>query len=54
MKKRKLGDSNLFISEIGLGCMSLGTDDQKATKLFPLHLMKESIILIRLIYMILE
>ena len=33
MKKRKLGDSNLFISEIGLGCMSLGMDDQKATNI---------------------
>lgn len=31
MKKRKLGNSTLFISEIGLGCMSLGTDEQTAT-----------------------
>jgi len=30
MKKRRLGSSNLFISELGLGCMSLGTDGKKA------------------------
>lgn len=33
MKKRKLGNSNLLVSEIGLGCMSLGTDDQNASKI---------------------
>lgn len=26
MKRRKLGTSDLYVSEIGLGCMSLGTD----------------------------
>lgn len=30
MKRRKLGTSELFVSEIGLGCMSLGTDFSKA------------------------
>jgi aryl-alcohol dehydrogenase-like predicted oxidoreductase len=30
MKRRKLGTSDLFVSEIGLGCMSLGTDYHKA------------------------
>lgn len=30
MKKRKLGNSDIFVSEIGLGCMSLGIDEQKA------------------------
>jgi aryl-alcohol dehydrogenase-like predicted oxidoreductase len=30
MKRRKLGTSDLFVSEIGLGCMSLGTDYSKA------------------------
>lgn len=27
MKKRQLGSSDLYISELGLGCMSLGTDE---------------------------
>lgn len=30
MKKRKLGGSDLFVSELGLGCMSLGTDKKQA------------------------
>jgi aryl-alcohol dehydrogenase-like predicted oxidoreductase len=30
LKKRKLGSSDLYVSEIGLGCMSLGTDFSKA------------------------
>jgi aryl-alcohol dehydrogenase-like predicted oxidoreductase len=30
MKKRQLGSAGLFVSEIGLGCMSLGTDYSKA------------------------
>ncbi len=30
MRKRTLGHSDLEISEIGLGCMSLGTDKAKA------------------------
>ncbi|RSD27326.1 aldo/keto reductase [Mesobacillus subterraneus] len=30
MKKRQLGSSDLYVSEIGLGCMSLGTDYKKA------------------------
>lgn len=30
MKKRKLGQSDLLVSEMGLGCMSLGTDEKKA------------------------
>lgn len=29
MKKRKLGTSDLEISEVGLGCMSLGTEKTK-------------------------
>ncbi|MEC2325057.1 aldo/keto reductase [Lederbergia lenta] len=33
MEKRKLGLSNLQVSKLGLGCMSLGTDEQKATKI---------------------
>lgn len=30
MQKRRLGDSDLFVSEIGLGCMSLGTNEINA------------------------
>ncbi|OMD93494.1 oxidoreductase [Paenibacillus odorifer] len=30
MKKNRLGQSDLYVSEIGLGCMSLGTDEAKA------------------------
>ncbi|WP_186578292.1 aldo/keto reductase [Aquibacillus kalidii] len=31
MKQNKLGKSDLFVSELALGCMSLGTDEKKAT-----------------------
>ncbi|WP_040208245.1 aldo/keto reductase [Neobacillus jeddahensis] len=30
MKKRKLGHSDLFVSELGLGCMSIGTEEKVA------------------------
>jgi aryl-alcohol dehydrogenase-like predicted oxidoreductase len=30
VQKRRLGTSDLFVSELGLGCMSLGTDAKKA------------------------
>lgn len=30
LEKRRLGTSNLYVSEVGLGCMSLGTDEEKA------------------------
>lgn len=33
MKKRKLGHSDLFVSEMGLGCMSLGTDIKQAQEI---------------------
>lgn len=33
MKKNRLGSSDLLVSEIGLGCMSLGTDENKAVSL---------------------
>lgn len=33
MKKNKLGKSDLMVSELGLGCMSLGTVEQEAEKI---------------------
>jgi aryl-alcohol dehydrogenase-like predicted oxidoreductase len=33
MKKRRIGSSDLYVSEIGLGCMSLGTDEAKAIRI---------------------
>ncbi|MEH7110503.1 aldo/keto reductase [Bacillus sp. JJ1764] len=33
MKQRKLGNSNLFVSELGLGCMSVGTDEIYARRI---------------------
>jgi len=33
MKRNRLGKSELYVSEIGLGCMSLGTDKKKAVPL---------------------
>lgn len=33
MKKRQLGESSLMVSELGLGCMSLGTDDLQAERI---------------------
>jgi aryl-alcohol dehydrogenase-like predicted oxidoreductase len=33
MKRNRLGPSELYVSEIGLGCMSLGTDEAKGISL---------------------
>ncbi|NWN95805.1 MAG: aldo/keto reductase, partial [Bacillus sp. (in: Bacteria)] len=30
MEKNRLGNSDLYVSKLGLGCMSLGTDPKKA------------------------
>jgi aryl-alcohol dehydrogenase-like predicted oxidoreductase len=33
LKKRKLGNSDLHVTELGLGCMSIGTDEIEARKI---------------------
>ena len=33
MKKNRLGQSDLYVSEIGLGCMSLGTEEAPAVRI---------------------
>lgn len=33
MKKRRLGNSDLYVTELGLGCMSIGTDEKAALKI---------------------
>ncbi len=33
MKKNRLGNSELYVSELSLGCMSLGTDQKEASKI---------------------
>ncbi|WP_449536838.1 aldo/keto reductase [Ferdinandcohnia sp. Marseille-Q9671] len=33
MDKRKIGDSDLYVSKIGLGCMSIGTEENKALQI---------------------
>lgn len=40
MDKRQIGTSELFVSERSLGCMSLGTDEQKAKKVIDYALEK--------------
>ena len=33
MKKRRLGNSDLWVTELGLGCMSIGTEEKKAREI---------------------
>lgn len=33
MRKNKLGNSDLYVTELGLGCMSIGTDENTARKI---------------------
>lgn len=33
MKKNKLGNSDLYVTELGLGCMSIGTDEKTGRKI---------------------
>lgn len=33
LKKRKLGNSSLWVTELGLGCMSIGTEEKKAREI---------------------
>jgi aryl-alcohol dehydrogenase-like predicted oxidoreductase len=33
LKKRRLGNSDLYVSELGLGCMSIGTEEKTARRI---------------------
>ena len=33
LKKRKLGNSDLWVTELGLGCMSIGTEEKTAREI---------------------
>ena len=33
MKKRKLGNSDLWVTELGLGCMSIGAEEKAAREI---------------------
>ncbi|WHY84522.1 aldo/keto reductase [Neobacillus novalis] len=33
MKKRRLGNSDLYVTELGLGCMSIGTEEKSAQRI---------------------
>jgi aryl-alcohol dehydrogenase-like predicted oxidoreductase len=33
LKKRRIGNSDLYVSELGLGCMSIGTEEKTARKI---------------------
>lgn len=33
MNKRQLGNSDLYVTEMGLGCMSLGTNETEAIRI---------------------
>jgi aryl-alcohol dehydrogenase-like predicted oxidoreductase len=33
LKKRRLGNSDLYVTELGLGCMSIGTEEKSAMKI---------------------
>lgn len=33
MKKRRLGNSDLYVTQVGLGCMSIGTEEKKAIEI---------------------
>lgn len=38
MEKRRLGQSDLYVTKLGLGCMSLGTDEKKAMEIIDVAL----------------
>ena len=54
MKKRQLGNSDLFVTEMGLGCMSLGTSEKEALRIIDEAIDLGINFLIQRIYMIMD
>lgn len=53
-KKRQLGNSDLFVTEMGLGCMSLGTSETEALRIIDEAIDLGINFLIQQIYMIMD
>ena len=53
-EKRQLGNSDLFVTEMGLGCMSLGTSETEAMRIIDEAIDLGINFLIQRIYMIMD